>query len=1082
VTVEETKQRALELLIEYERTQDPQTLLHAVEAYRQLSAVVSQKDPDRAACLSNLANTLSRLFELNGDVTVLHEAARASHEAASITPPDHPEFLGQQFNASQLLTRLFELTADTTLLPDTAQAARNALGAVRPDEPDRADMLITLGDTLTSAYEWLGELSDLRLAITAFRSAQSDLPPGSRSHAGCQIRLCVALRLIYQRTDDLDALREAVDAGRQAAKATPIDGPNYAKFRVNLCNALRALYERSADREILHEALEMARSAVIAFPAGNADRAIALNVLAITLRHDYKRTGELQVLRQAVEAGRDAVDALQPPFQYLATYKMNLTSHLRMLADRTHDRATAREAVLLGREALDEFAPNDPERATGQSILSQALVVLAQLDGDDVETLLEAVRVADDARDATPYDHPAYVEHLTSLVGALMALYRQTRARQFLDRAVHAASNAAASTPPDHPDRAAVLINLCHALEAAVQAGATGLDLTQAEQFARDAVEAAPPVHPERAVLLSSLGDILALKAEQMDDPSTARECVSVYASAARMTGAAATDRVRAAQRAARSAMLAGYRNQAMALAETAVRLLPQMIVRDVERADRERRLRVAYGLASTAAAAAISVNRPERAVELLEQARGLVLASTLETRSDLTVLCALAPDLATPFDELRRAVNALDHESTASGGTLPTAKFGARLRTLAARREQLNQEWDRLLDCIRQRDGLERFLQPRLIDELCEQAKHGPIVYLTVYEQQGHALIVRDDPGNRVHALTLPPDVTASTLVTKVSVFRAARSTAADQSQLARERCAAQRRVFNVLGWMWDNITEPVLRYLGHTSAAPEDRPWPRIWWCPVGLLAFLPLHAAGHHTAGSRADSVMDRVISSYTPSIRALAYVRERPPAAVSSAVVVAVPDAPECPRLESADLEADTVRAHIPDATFLPLSNRDSVINALQRHGIAHLACHAVADWSDPASSRLILHDHLTHPLTLHDITQLHLESAQLAYLSACSTTDSNPLQVDESTQLTAAFQLAGYRNVIGTLWPINDQSAVDVARDVYAVLTSDGPRQPALDTVAEALHHATRQQRKRTTALPTRWAAYIHYGV
>lgn len=129
-------------------------------------------------------------------------------------------------------------------------------------------------------------------------------------------------------------------------------------------------------------------------------------------------------------------------------------------------------------------------------------------------------------------------------------------------------------------------------------------------------------------------------------------------------------------------------------------------------------------------------------------------------------------------------------------------------------------------------------------------------------------------------------------------------------------------------------------------------------------------------------------------------------------------------------------------------------------------------------------RLILHDHLTRPLTLHDITELHLQSAsaQLAYLSACSTIDGSPLQVDESTQLTAAFQLAGYRNVIGTLWPISDQTAAVVARDVYAHLTDDGATRPVLESVAEALHRATRKQRERTPVLPTRWAAYVHYGV
>jgi CHAT domain-containing protein len=56
---------------------------------------------------------------------------------------------------------------------------------------------------------------------------------------------------------------------------------------------------------------------------------------------------------------------------------------------------------------------------------------------------------------------------------------------------------------------------------------------------------------------------------------------------------------------------------------------------------------------------------------------------------------------------------------------------------------------------------------------------------------------------------------------------------------------------------------------------------------------------------------------------------------------------------------------------------------------------------------------------------------------LAYLSACGTgrTQNNRF-VDESIHLISACQLAGFRHVIGTLWEVNDQSCVDVARITY----------------------------------------------
>jgi CHAT domain len=88
----------------------------------------------------------------------------------------------------------------------------------------------------------------------------------------------------------------------------------------------------------------------------------------------------------------------------------------------------------------------------------------------------------------------------------------------------------------------------------------------------------------------------------------------------------------------------------------------------------------------------------------------------------------------------------------------------------------------------------------------------------------------------------------------------------------------AAQRRIVAMLGWLWDVIAEPVLERL-RVSGPPTDEEWPRVWWCVSGLLSFLPLHAAGHHH--TRSDTVpkivADRFISSYTPTIRSLAYSR-------------------------------------------------------------------------------------------------------------------------------------------------------------------------------------------------------------
>jgi CHAT domain-containing protein len=198
-----------------------------------------------------------------------------------------------------------------------------------------------------------------------------------------------------------------------------------------------------------------------------------------------------------------------------------------------------------------------------------------------------------------------------------------------------------------------------------------------------------------------------------------------------------------------------------------------------------------------------------------------------------------------------------------------------------------------------------------------------------------------------------------------------------------------------------------------------------------------------------------------------------------------LVVSVPEAPQSPPLTGAAEEVDLFREFIPTATIRPAADapvrRETVVELLREHGIVHFACHGYADLNNPSASLLLLPDHTTDPLTLHAITRLKLNGAQLAYLSACSTTETNQEQADEATHLTAAFQLAGYRNVVGTLWPINDQAALKAARAFYEALTSAGTRPPDPDHAALALHHAVRTMRAWKPALPSRWAAYLHSG-
>lgn len=56
---------------------------------------------------------------------------------------------------------------------------------------------------------------------------------------------------------------------------------------------------------------------------------------------------------------------------------------------------------------------------------------------------------------------------------------------------------------------------------------------------------------------------------------------------------------------------------------------------------------------------------------------------------------------------------------------------------------------------------------------------------------------------------------------------------------------------------------------------------------------------------------------------------------------------------------------------------------------------------------------------------------------LAYLSACGTGEIKDQKFfDENIHLISACQLAGFRHVIGTLWEVDDETCVHMARMTY----------------------------------------------
>ncbi|WP_329343275.1 CHAT domain-containing protein [Streptomyces sp. NBC_00663] len=340
-------------------------------------------------------------------------------------------------------------------------------------------------------------------------------------------------------------------------------------------------------------------------------------------------------------------------------------------------------------------------------------------------------------------------------------------------------------------------------------------------------------------------------------------------------------------------------------------------------------------------------------------------------------------------------------------------------------------------------------------------------------------ALIVHGDHPSRVALPLATPEAVRA----QVSVLFT--SLEAIQGEDTSDRDARKRQeehIRGVLDWLWHAVTGPVLRHLG-IPATPAPGRRPRVWWIPTGLLSFLPLHAAQRQDTHGRPDAggALDRVVSSYSPTLRSLSFSRRPQPAGHDRLLVVSTAATPghaalPATRRETARLEALPVAKTV---LIRDAATRDRVLSALAEHSWAHFACHATTDTAYPSRSALVLHDHDSAPLRVSDIVTARPTDAKVAYLSACSTAQGAALFPDEGIHITSAFHLAGYRHVIGTLWPVDDHPAGRITRDFYrGAGTAEGL---SAESAAPALHSAVLDARRRMPGHPSVWAAHVHVG-
>ncbi|OAP57115.1 hypothetical protein AYL99_09228 [Fonsecaea erecta] len=369
---------------------------------------------------------------------------------------------------------------------------------------------------------------------------------------------------------------------------------------------------------------------------------------------------------------------------------------------------------------------------------------------------------------------------------------------------------------------------------------------------------------------------------------------------------------------------------------------------------------------------------------------------------------------------------------------------------------------------------------------ELQDLASEGPIVVVNISDIRSDAVVVTRSGIQSIFLADLTRTEVMAWLREGLTVFT--------PHETPVDRGKKNKRYIHFLHWLWEKCVRQVLLVV-YQSVNLTSGSLPRIWWIGVGVASSLPFHAAGDHSDGS-SDNTLSWAISSYTPTIKALAHARGRRSTlgrdrtTKPHLLMVSMPTTPGERALPGVTQEICAIQ----EATSTAFSHESlvhtdarSVLARLEHCDMVHFACHGTSDALGPFNSSLSLqHDPseaaTVDPLSVQQVSNANLGRASIAYLSACSTAENRAVRMmDEVIHLASGFQVAGFGHVVAAMWPSVDAACVEMATGFYGQL-KDGLGERDTDrAVAEAVHKATMQVRSRLRRIPLSWAPYIHFG-
>ncbi|RXW18414.1 hypothetical protein EST38_g7439 [Candolleomyces aberdarensis] len=1074
------------------------------QAVRAMQKAIDLAPNDHAGVsvwLHNLSNALGVRFERTGNIQDLTQSIAAKRKAIARTPPGHSIFPSLLYHLGISLHRHHDVTGLKDSIDEAIHLQTRAIGMSPTGHVDIASRYRGLGISYISRFGRTRQSSDLKEAISAHEKALALTPAGHPRLSAVWSALGNAYRERFHHEGNLKDIELAISLQRKAVESTPIGHKDFPDTLCGLGETIWSRFQHKGAMEDIQESIRLLVKGIGLAMEGHVDLPRYLTVLGVAYHARYQRVEDLTDIEEAISVFQRAVKVTKKGSADLPKRYDNLGIAFQDRFGRSREISDIEEAIAAQKKAID-LIPTGEESHHPNPFSNLGISYHSRYEvSHRLEDLERSIAFKEKAISLTPDGHRSMPKLLNNLGNSLLLRFEDAGNFDDVDKAISLKERARGRLPPEHVDIVFYVFNLGSAWQVRFRRTGDIADIDKAIATIQEAIKLCPEVHASLPSLNYSLGQAFNSRLKHTEDEGDLKQAIGNHRLAAISPYGSPLTRFHAAEA---WAILSHPIDPAKSLEafDTAIRLL-SLVAGLEQTVQRRHNQLVKTGVSDfslLAAATALSLGKSDKALEWLERGRCLVWNQINSLRSPLDELRkydeGLAKRVLRVSKELETAASRdMDRDKARLvGSTMMTMEEKMTLQDESKGHVKLVKEWEEVLENVRAIPGFESFLRPTSCAELLRNLpREGTVVVINVYEDWCDALALSAETEKPVH-IRLPRFQHQEAERLRIRL----RERLIEYGLLLRHerhedrgiRPATERKggraVAEVLAALWTRVVKPILGALGFTTS---NSPRKRIWWCTTGPLVFLPIHAAGIYTKGDT-QTIFDYVVSSYIPTVSSLSQREKssrRNTSQNNGLLMVSQPNAKNLPpipgvkkemALVQSILEEHGVRNSIIESAA---ATKDATEKHMKDFSCIHLACHAS---QNALRSSFHLHD---GPLDLGAIIRSDMDSADLAFLSACQTSVGDERLPEEVVHLAAGMMAAGYRSVVATMWSIGDKSAPDVAGSFYRHLLAREGRNGRIggELAAVALYEAVKDLRERSDVSEDsllKWVPYVHFGI